>query len=255
MCCLVNRGTMGVNSLPKTVTRQRRDCDLNPGRSAPESSTLTTRLPSHPSVDIARCITIPTASLQERPRYPHRDQSNVPFIAPQRRRQLYYAPALRGHFGIARSVRLSVRWRSCLGRRHAGCLQLSHRRPPEMCGLRTRPRTDVDPPRFLPLSNCHRPGGGISSRRPRRSWRDAVRIAMQRAISISCCVWVPAGQNYTRFLYGTRASSTSSSTSSSFFLFFVFCLILFICVLSICNSYNYYMYMFRRPALMVYSFW
>jgi len=41
----VNRGTMGVNSLPKTVTRQRRDCDLNPGPSAPESSTLTTRLP------------------------------------------------------------------------------------------------------------------------------------------------------------------------------------------------------------------
>jgi len=39
---------MGVNSLPKTVTRQRRGCgcDLNPGRTAPESSTLTTRLPS-----------------------------------------------------------------------------------------------------------------------------------------------------------------------------------------------------------------
>jgi len=33
---------MGVNSLPKTVTRQRRDCDLNPGPSAPESSRLTT---------------------------------------------------------------------------------------------------------------------------------------------------------------------------------------------------------------------
>ena len=47
-CCLVNRGTIGVNSLPKTVTRQRRDCDLNPGPSAPESSTLITRLPSHP---------------------------------------------------------------------------------------------------------------------------------------------------------------------------------------------------------------
>jgi len=45
--CLVNRGTMGVNSLPKTVTRQRRGCDLNPGPSAPESSMLTTRLPSH----------------------------------------------------------------------------------------------------------------------------------------------------------------------------------------------------------------
>jgi len=39
---------MDVNSLPKTVTRQRRGCDLNPGLSAPESSTLTTRLPSHP---------------------------------------------------------------------------------------------------------------------------------------------------------------------------------------------------------------
>jgi len=40
---------MGVSSLPKTVTRQRCDCDLNPGPSAPESSTLTTRLPSHPT--------------------------------------------------------------------------------------------------------------------------------------------------------------------------------------------------------------
>jgi len=38
---------MGVNSVPKTVTRQRRDCNLNPGPSALESSTLTTRLPSH----------------------------------------------------------------------------------------------------------------------------------------------------------------------------------------------------------------
>ena len=45
--CLVNRGTMGVNSLPKTVTRQRHDCDLNLGPSVPES-TLSTRLPSHP---------------------------------------------------------------------------------------------------------------------------------------------------------------------------------------------------------------
>ena len=38
---------MDANSLPKNVIRQRRDCDLNPGPSAPESSTLTTRLPSH----------------------------------------------------------------------------------------------------------------------------------------------------------------------------------------------------------------
>jgi len=33
-----------MNSLPKTVTRQRRGCDLNPSPSALESSTLTTRL-------------------------------------------------------------------------------------------------------------------------------------------------------------------------------------------------------------------
>ena len=37
---------MGVNSLPKTVTWQRRGCDLNPGPTVPYSSTLTTRLPS-----------------------------------------------------------------------------------------------------------------------------------------------------------------------------------------------------------------
>ena len=38
-----------MNSLPKTVTQQRCGCDLNPGPSAPESSMLTTRLPSHSS--------------------------------------------------------------------------------------------------------------------------------------------------------------------------------------------------------------
>jgi len=32
---------MGANSLPKTVTRQHRGCDLNPGLTAPESSMLT----------------------------------------------------------------------------------------------------------------------------------------------------------------------------------------------------------------------
>jgi len=54
---------MGVNSLPQTVTRQRCDCDLNPGPSAPESSTQTARLPSHPlyilymQININVCIT------------------------------------------------------------------------------------------------------------------------------------------------------------------------------------------------------
>jgi len=35
---------------------------------------------------------------------------------------------------------------AALGYRHTGCLQLSHRWPPEMRGLWTRPRMDVDPP-------------------------------------------------------------------------------------------------------------
>ena len=38
----------GCESLPKTVTLQHRSCDLNAGPSAPESSMLTTLLPSHP---------------------------------------------------------------------------------------------------------------------------------------------------------------------------------------------------------------
>jgi len=63
---------------------------------------------------------------------------------------------------VCLSVCLFVPWRSCLGYRHAGCRQLSHRRPPQICGLRTRPRTDVDPPRFLPPSNWHRRGHIVS---------------------------------------------------------------------------------------------
>ena len=43
---------MGVNSLPKTVTRQRRGWDLDPGPSAPESSSLTTRPPG----GVGECI-------------------------------------------------------------------------------------------------------------------------------------------------------------------------------------------------------
>jgi len=48
-------------------------------------------------------------------------------------------------------VYLSVPWHSCLGYRHAGCLQLSHCQPREMCRL----PTDVDLPRLLPPSYCH----------------------------------------------------------------------------------------------------
>jgi len=50
----VDLGIMGVNSLPKTATRQRHDCDSNPSSSEPESGTLTTRPPSHPSWLVSR---------------------------------------------------------------------------------------------------------------------------------------------------------------------------------------------------------
>jgi len=53
-CVCVNRGTMGVSSLPKTVNRQRRDCDLNPGSSVPESSTLTTCYRATPKLTVTR---------------------------------------------------------------------------------------------------------------------------------------------------------------------------------------------------------
>ena len=56
-----------------------------------------------------------------------------------------------------------VPWRSCLGYRHACCLQLSHRWPPEMCGLWTRIFGSMDWRRWpdwrrsdMPPSNCHR---------------------------------------------------------------------------------------------------
>jgi len=47
-----------VNSLPETVTRQRRGCDLNPGPSAPESSTLTTWLRSHTEKGLVLAVRI-----------------------------------------------------------------------------------------------------------------------------------------------------------------------------------------------------
>jgi len=68
---------MGVNSLPNTVTRQRRDCHLNPGPSAPESSTLTTRLLSHPMhynalllTDRKQCFSVSVLSRIESYRQP-----------------------------------------------------------------------------------------------------------------------------------------------------------------------------------------
>jgi len=81
----------------------------------------------------------------------------------------YYAPALGAHFGIARSVRLSVPWRRCLIYRHAGCLQLSHRRPPEMCGLRNR----------RSAGNCHRRGHIVSPPPGRYLVRDRITVGVK----------------------------------------------------------------------------
>ena len=101
--------------------------------------------------------------------------------------------SLRQTVHTARSVRLFVRLsvprRSCLGYRHAGCLHLSHRRSPEMCGQRILPRTDVDPPRFLPPSNCH-PRGHIVSQ-PRGD----------------TCIVVPVSNNYR---VGQKSGDTDS---------------------------------------------
>jgi len=61
-----------VSSLPKTATRQRRDCDLNSGPSATESSTLTTRLPSQPAgyINLRQIVRGVNACSVSRPAFP-----------------------------------------------------------------------------------------------------------------------------------------------------------------------------------------
>jgi len=48
----------GCEQLPKTVTRQRHGCDFIPGPTVPESSTLTTRLQSHPLVTLKSALAL-----------------------------------------------------------------------------------------------------------------------------------------------------------------------------------------------------
>jgi len=68
-----------VSSLHKTVIRQRRDCDLNSGPSAPESSTLTTRLASHPFAEKEGVKAAGTAEAAAVDHYFSSPTENIPF--------------------------------------------------------------------------------------------------------------------------------------------------------------------------------
>jgi len=69
---------MGVNNFPKTVTRQRRGCDLNPGPAARESSTLTTQLLSHPHTYYTPPFNGPFSSTTRVSRY-QKSKTNLDF--------------------------------------------------------------------------------------------------------------------------------------------------------------------------------
>ena len=77
---------MGVNSLPKTVTRQHSGCDLNPRPSVPESGMLTTRLPSHREQEerIDHLVVGGSSGLQQ-----HLDNVHVPFLYSLRQRRAH----------------------------------------------------------------------------------------------------------------------------------------------------------------------
>ena len=78
--------------------------------------------------------------------------------------------------------RVSVPRRSCLGYIHAGCLQLSHRRPPEMCGLWTRPRrTQMRRDFWIELPSG---GGHIVSLPPGRYLVNYIKLTR---LLTSCC--------------------------------------------------------------------
>ena len=95
-----------------------------------------------------------------------------------------YVSRPKGHFRIVRFVCRSVPYCICLRHRHAVCLQLSHRRPSEMCGLRTRPQTDTDPPPFFDRTAIG--GGHIVSPPPGRY----LATTSTRICRISCLRWL-----------------------------------------------------------------
>ena len=120
-------------------------------------------------VSTARCRQIAGDGLATNP------SSRLPFLFRQARG---YLPSSRtSPSSVAKKMsrlimpRLSVRPSVCptaqlprLQARWLAACSTATARPSELCGLRTRPRTDVDPPRFLARTAI---GGGISSRSPR----------------------------------------------------------------------------------------
>ena len=66
-----------------------------------------------------------------------------------------------------------------------------------MCGLRTRPRTDVDPLRFLRPSNCHRRGGAYRLAAP-----GAIPCYITTCIVVGHSVEVCSGCNWSVCLSG-----------------------------------------------------
>ena len=132
----MNRGAMGVNSLPKTVTRQRSECDLNRGPSAPESSTLITRDEGMHTAMFARA-------------------------SAYKQKRLLYPAAVGGGALSDTAIRLSVcpvtQLPQAIGTLAACSLAVSR--------LRTRPRTDVHTAHVYPSrveTNCHRRGHIVS---------------------------------------------------------------------------------------------
>jgi len=110
-----------------------------------------------------------------------------------------------------------------IGYRHAGYLQLSLRRPRDTCGLRTRQRTDVDPPRFLPAPNCHRRGHIVSPPPGRylvfslsRCVLSAVNRRMCRGCRVRCSrVWRGGARGSPRTDRCAGACSTTASAPRS----------------------------------------
>jgi len=105
-----------VNSLPKTVTRQRRDCDLNPGPSAPASNTLTTRLPSHPQGKTAKFYATRNSEKESSAMLLHGNRTVCARPSTKVDRLLRFVQ--RGYMNIASDAGLGLRHRTCLHARN-----------------------------------------------------------------------------------------------------------------------------------------